>query len=305
MNKTFSLTHSYSFVKSRYSIKDLEQLSGIKAHTIRAWEQRHKLITPKRTSTNIRYYSDDDLIVILNVSILMEHDWKIGQVAKLSSEEIAKEAHDCNPYEGNYTYELNELKLSTLNFDIERFEAIMDQCVEKHGIHDTFQKVIGDYIQELGKLWLSGSVSISQEHFMSSMIRQKLYAALDTLEAKNDGKTFALFLPANELHEIGLLYLAYVLKERGDKVYYLGQSLPKEYLTDLLDNQSIDALVSVFTTNPDFEYLPEYLQDLDDLIRDRSVQVHLTGYQFNDFSKERIGDNIHIYKTLKDLSEAI
>lgn len=292
-------------MKSRYSIKDLEQLSGIKAHTIRAWEQRHKLITPKRTSTNIRYYSDDDLRVILNVSILMEHDWKIGQVAKLSSEEIAKEAHDCDPYEGNYTYELNELKLSTLNFDIERFEAIMDMCVEKHGIHDTFQKVIGDYIQELGKLWLSGSVSISQEHFMSSMIRQKLYSALDALEAKDDGKTFALFLPANELHEIGLLYLAYVLKERGDKVFYLGQSLPKEYLTDLLDNQKVDALVSVFTTNPDFEYLSEYLQDLDDLIKDRSVQVHLTGYQFNDFGRNSYGSNIQIHKTLKELSTAV
>ena len=292
-------------MKSRYSIKDLEQLSGIKAHTIRAWEQRHKLITPKRTSTNIRYYSDDDLRVILNVSILMEHDWKIGQVAKLSSEEIAKQALDCDPYEGNFTYELNELKLSTLNFDIERFEAIMDKCVEKHGIHDTFQKVIGDYIQELGKLWLSGSVSISQEHFMSSMIRQKLYSALDALEAKEDGKTFALFLPANELHEIGLLYLAYVLKERGDKVFYLGQSLPKEYLTDLLDNQNVDALISVFTTNPDFEYLSEYLQDLDDLIQDRSVQVHLTGYQFNEFGKDSYGSNIHIYNSLKELSAAV
>ena len=292
-------------MKSIYSIKDLEQLSGIKAHTIRAWEQRHKLITPKRTSTNIRYYSDDDLIVILNVSILMAHDWKIGQVAKLSSEEIAKEALNCDPYEGNYSHELNELKLSTLNFDIERFEAIMDKCVKNHGVHDTFQKVIGDYIQELGKLWLSGSVSISQEHFMSSMIRQKLYSALDKLDAKEEGKTYALFLPANELHEIGLLYLAYVLKERGDKVFYLGQSLPKEYLTDLLDNQEVDALISVFTTNPDFEYLPEYLQDLDDLIQDRSIEVHLTGYQFNDFGKDSYGNNIHIYKTLKGLSEAI
>ena len=292
-------------MQSRYSIKDLEQLSGIKAHTIRAWEQRHKLITPKRTSTNIRYYSDDDLRVILNVSILLEHDWKIGQIAKLSSAEIAKEALECDPYEGNYTYELNELKLSTLNFDIERFENIMNTCVEKHGIHNTFQKVIGDYIEELGKLWLSGSVSISQEHFMSSMIRQKLFSALNGLEAKDGEKTFALFLPANELHEIGLLYLAYVLKERGDKVFYLGQSLPKEYLTDLLDNQSVDCLISVFTTNPDAEYLPEYLQDLNDLIQERSVQVHLTGFQFSDFGRNKFGDNIHIHKTLKDLSAAI
>ncbi len=292
-------------MKSRYSIKDLEQLSGIKAHTIRAWEQRHKLITPKRTSTNIRFYSDDDLRVILNVSILLEHDWKIGQIAKLNPEEIAKSALEADPYEGNYAYELNELKLSTLNFDIERFETIMSTCIDKHGIHDTFQKVIGDYIQELGKLWLSGSVSISQEHFMSSMIRQKLYSALNELKAGDSGKTFALFLPANELHEIGLLYLAYVLKERGERVIYLGQSLPKEYLTDLLDNQKVDALVSVFTTNPDVEYLPEYLRDLDDLIHDRGIQVHLTGYQFNDFSENTFGDNIHIYSTLKDLSAHI
>lgn len=292
-------------MKSRYSIKDLEQLSGIKAHTIRAWEQRHKLITPKRTSTNIRFYSDDDLRVILNVSILLEHDWKIGQIAKLTPEEIAKSALEANPYEGNYAYELNELKLSTLNFDIERFETIMSTCIDKHGIHDTFQKVIGDYIQELGKLWLSGSVSISQEHFMSSMIRQKLYSALNELDAEDNGKTFALFLPANELHEIGLLYLAYVLKERGERVIYLGQSLPKEYLTDLLDNQKVDALISVFTTNPDVEYLPEYLRDLDDLIHDRGIQVHLTGYQFNDFSENIFGDNIHIYSTLKDLTAHI
>jgi len=289
-------------VKSRYSIKDLEQFSGIKAHTIRAWEQRHKLIKPKRTSTNIRFYSDDDLRVILNVSILLEHDWKIGQIAKLAPNEIAQSALEADPYKGNYSYELNELKLSTLNFDIERFEAIMSSCIDKHGIHDTFQKVIGDYIQELGKLWLSGSVSISQEHFMSSMIRQKLYSALDELTAADSGKTFALFLPANELHEIGLLYLAYVLKERGDRVIYLGQSLPKEYLTDLLDNQKIDSLVSVFTTHPDVEYLPEYLRDLDDLINNRGVDAHLTGFQFNDFPNDSFGDNIHIHSTLKDLT---
>ena len=223
----------------------------------------------------------------------------------LAPEEIAKSALDADPYEGNYAYELSELKLSTLNFDIERFETIMSTCIDKHGMHDTFQKVIGDYIQELGKLWLSGSVSISQEHFMSSMIRQKLYSALNELDAVDNGKTFALFLPANELHEIGLLYLAYVLKERGERVIYLGQSLPKEYLTDLLDNQKVDALISVFTTNPDVEYLPEYLRDLDDLIHDRGVEVHLTGYQFNDFSENSFGDNIHLYSTLKELTSHI
>ena len=247
-------------MESKYSIKDLEQLSGIKAHTIRAWEQRYKLIEPKRTVTNIRYYGDHDLRVVLNTSVLLGAGWKIGKVSKHSPDELAYLALEASPYEGNFTYELNELKFATLGFDIKRFEAIMDHCIEKYGVHATYREVIGDYIQELGKLWLSGSVGISQEHFVSSLIRQKIYAAIDALPAianENNGK-YAIFLPANELHEIGVLYLAYILKERGEQVYYLGQSLPKEYLTDLLDNRPVDHLISCFTTHPEVPELGNY-----------------------------------------------
>ena len=159
---------------STYSIKDLEQLSGIKAHTIRAWEQRFKLIQPKRTDTNIRFYNDIDLRVVLNTSVLISNGMKISQISKLAPEQIAKEALDASPYLGDYQYELNELKISTLNFDVARFEAVMATCIELYGVHATFQEVIGDFIQELGKLWLSGCVGISQEHFMSSLLRQKL-----------------------------------------------------------------------------------------------------------------------------------
>lgn len=292
---------------TRYSIKDLEQLSGIKAHTIRAWEQRHKLIIPKRTSTNIRYYADDDLRVVLNVALLLEHGMKIGQVAKLDPQEIAMQALEASPYLGSFTHELNELKISTLAFDLGRFEAIMAYCIEKHGIHKTFREIIGDYIQELGKLWLSGCVSISQEHFVSSLIRQKLFAAIDELEVPDQPKTgtYALFLPANELHEIGILYLAYVLKERGEHVFYLGQSLPKEYLSDLLDNKKVDFLISAFTTYPEKEDLPEFLTDLEELIDKRGVKAHLTGYQF---VGQELPDNLpntHIYKDLRELSESV
>lgn len=292
---------------TRYSIKDLEQLSGIKAHTIRAWEQRHKLIIPKRTSTNIRYYADDDLRVVLNVALLLEHGMKIGQVAKLDPQEIAMQALEASPYLGSFTHELNELKISTLAFDLGRFEAIMAYCIEKHGIHKTFREIIGDYIQELGKLWLSGCVSISQEHFVSSLIRQKLFAAIDELEVPDQPKTgtYALFLPANELHEIGILYLAYVLKERGEHVFYLGQSLPKEYLSDLLDNKKVDFLISAFTTYPEKEDLPEFLIDLEELIDKRGVKAHLTGYQFVGQELPEKLPNTHIYKDLRELSESV
>ena len=183
----------------------------------------------------------------------------------------------------------------------------MAHCVEKFGIHKTYQNIIGDYIQELGKLWLAGNVSISQEHFMSSLIRQKLFSAIDGLKssAKPKSGSYALFLPANELHELGLLYLTYVLKERGEHVFYLGQSLPKEYLTDLLDKQDIDALVSVFTTHPDSEYLPEYLNNLAEIIGDRNIKVHLTGYQFASAQIKSLPDKLLIHNTLRELSDNI
>jgi DNA-binding transcriptional MerR regulator len=294
-------------VESRYSIKDLEQLSGIKAHTLRAWEQRHKLIIPKRTSTNIRFYGDDDLRIVLNTSVLLESGLKIGQIAKLSAEEISEKALEASPYTGLYTYELNELKMSTLNFDLPRFEAVMAHCIEKFGVHKTFQNIIGDYIQELGKFWLAGNVSISQEHFMSSLIRQKLFSAIDSLESPaipNSG-TYALFLPTNELHELGLLYLTYVLKERGEHVFYLGQSLPKEYLQDLLNHQPVTHLISAFTTHPDVEQMEDYLTELDDMVEANSVKVHLTGYQFQQFHTEMSWKNIQIHQSLKDLSAAV
>jgi len=294
-------------VESRYSIKDLEQLSGIKAHTLRAWEQRHKLIIPKRTSTNIRFYGDDDLRIVLNTSVLLESGLKIGQIAKLSAEEISEKALEASPYTGLYTYELNELKMSTLNFDLPRFEAVMAHCIDKFGVHKTFQNIIGDYIQELGKFWLAGNVSISQEHFMSSLIRQKLFSAIDSLESPAIPKsgTYALFLPTNELHELGLLYLTYVLKERGEHVFYLGQSLPKEYLQDLLNHQPVTHLISAFTTHPDVEQMEDYLTELDDMVEENSVKVHLTGYQFQQFHTEMSWKNIQIHQSLKDLSAAV
>ena len=294
-------------MESRYSIKDLEQLSGIKAHTLRAWEQRHKLIIPKRTSTNIRFYGDDDLRIVLNTSVLLESGLKIGQIAKLSAEEISEKALEASPYTGLYTYELNELKMSTLNFDLPRFEAVMAHCIDKFGVHKTFQNIIGDYIQELGKYWLAGNVSISQEHFMSSLIRQKLFSAIDSLESPAIPKsgTYALFLPTNELHELGLLYLTYVLKERGEHVFYLGQSLPKEYLQDLLNHQPVTHLISAFTTHPDVEQMEDYLTELDDMVEANSVKVHLTGYQFQQFHTEMSWKNIQIHQSLKDLSAAV
>ena len=292
-------------METRYSIRDLEQLSGIKAHTIRAWEQRYKLIEPKRTSTNIRYYGDEELRKVLNTAILLNAGHKIGTVAKMQANEIAELALEASPYQGIYEREINDLKLQTLSFDIYGFEATIKMCVLKYGAHKTFKDIIGDYVELLGKLWLAGTVSISQEHFMSSLIRQKLFAALDSLPLPEQGKknSYAIFLPANELHEIGVLYLSYVLREQGHTVYYLGQSLPKEYLVDLLNAQKVDGLVSCFTTSPETDSLPEFLLELDQLAQNHSCKVHITGYQLSNLEEVPQLTHTLIYDSLKELSE--
>ena len=142
---------------------------------------------------------------------------------------------------------------------------------------------------------------------MSSLIRQKLFSAIDALPSVAVPKTgsFALFLPANELHELGLLYLTYVLKERGEHVYYLGQSLPKEYLEDLLNHKHVTHLISAFTTNPDVEQLDDYLVELDEMAEGNGVKVLLTGYQFSQFEPKSVYRNIEIHESLKGLSASI
>lgn len=294
-------------MNSRYSIKDLEQLSGIKAHTLRAWEQRHKLISPKRTSTNIRYYSDDDLRVVLNTAVLINHGEKIGRIAQMSADEIGLKALEVQPYAGDFAQELNELKISTLEFDVHRFERVMNRCVEAYGVHTTFRVIIGDYIKELGKLWLAGCVSISQEHFTSALIRQKLFGALDALPTCADSSLpgYVLFLPSNELHELGLLYLAYVLKERGECVYYLGQSMPKEYLKDLLAHRKVGHIISMFTTSPDSEELPQYLEELVTLSPGSDIVFHVCGHQINQLEVVPEFENLRIYGDLRELAESL
>lgn len=288
---------------TRYSIKDLEKLSGIKAHTIRAWESRYKLIQPKRTSTNIRYYGDEDLVKILNTAILVEAGRKISDVAKLDEQQLKDQALAESPYLGNYNYEMNELKIATTTFDIDRFERVLSYCISTYGTHTTYQSIIGDFVLELGKLWLNGIVSISQEHFMSSLIRQKLFATIDSVPTTKDpnAQSLALFLPANELHEIGILYLAYLLKERGYKVYYLGQSLPKEYLSDLTAIKQLDHIISVFTTYPDESEIVDYLNEMSELLC-TNCEFHITGFQCNHVPKDEIPPNFYVYDNLKSLA---
>ncbi|MEB2783204.1 MerR family transcriptional regulator [Algoriphagus persicinus] len=247
---------------SNYSIKDLEQLSGIKAHTLRIWEQRYKLLNPKRTDTNIRYYDDEDLKLILNVAMLNTHGIKISKIAAMSGTEISEEIIRLTDQSLDHNDQIQALTICMIEMDEDRFEKILTTNIIKLGFEDTILKVVYPFLTKIGILWLTGAITPAQEHFISNLIRQKLIVAIDGEVGKGLGKTFMLFLPEGELHEISLLFSSYLIKKHGHKVIYLGQSTPNADLVSVYKMQKPDYLLTIITSSPTGEKVQEYLDML-------------------------------------------
>ncbi len=213
---------------ANYSIRDLERLTGIKAHTIRIWEKRYGLIDPERTLTNIRAYCDSDLKKLLNVSILNKNGFKISKIAQLSSIEIAANITKLSEQTSDSESLIENLTIAMIDLDEIRFEKILSRAIIQLGFEDTVIKILNPFLIRIGIMWQTGSINPAQEHFVSNLIRQKMLVAIDSQIGDNqaDAKTFILFLPEGELHEMSLLFASYIIRKRGHKVIYLGQSVP-------------------------------------------------------------------------------
>ena len=270
---------------SKYSIKDLEQLSGIKAHTIRIWEQRYNILEPERTDTNIRYYLDGHLKKLLNVSLLVHNGHKISKLAKLSEKELADMVIEQVQYKGDFDTQINTLKIAMLDFNQELFEKVLNSCIFQIGMDETFNKVLGAFIRQIGVLWQTGSITVAHEHFISNLIRQKLFTAIDQIivNPRRDVETLIFYLPAEETHELSLLYLYYHMKKRGYPCIYLGQDVPAEFLKEIFDVNGARSFISVFTTKPCSEELDTYFQNMDELFGQNDCWFYMTGYQLKDF----------------------
>jgi DNA-binding transcriptional MerR regulator len=247
-----------------YSIKEVETLSGIKAHTLRIWEQRYDFLSPDRTDSNIRHYTDEQLKVILNVATLNRSGMKISKIAAMDAHQIASAVRDSYEITTEPDSLIDSLVHSMLDFDEARFEKVLSSSILKLGFDDAFSKLIIPFMIRTGVLWRTGAVRIVQEHFISSLIRRKICAAIDTVHAQENKnkKKFILFLPEGETHELLLLYSEYVLRKNGHEVVYLGSSLPFEELPFMTDAFTPDYLVT-FQTIP-LEHLP-YQEFLDRL----------------------------------------
>ena len=232
---------------STYSIKDLENLSGIRAHTIRIWEQRYKLIEPSRTTSNIRYYSDDDLVKLMNVSLLNKHGYKISKIVKLSAgqiNELVLKLNDALPSPETHT---SGLVKALLEVDELQFNSVFDSSVENTGFEATIEKLLFPFFEMIGNLWLAGTIIPAQEHFITNLIRQKLIAAIDTerIRSAEIRPRILFYLPEGEFHEIGMLYYNYLARKANFEVIYLGTSVP---FRDIIKMDQIRPSRIIFTS---------------------------------------------------------
>lgn len=264
---------------STYSIKDLEQLSGIKAHTLRIWEQRYDILKPDRSDTNIRSYNDNDLKLVLNISLLKDHGYKISEISKMSPEELSKEVLLISDKQLNYPDQIHALTISMLDLDEERFEKIVSTNTLQFGFENMMVNIIYPFLNRIGTLWITGSIGPAQEHFISNLIRQKLIVAIDgQLPSLRQGaKTYLLYLPEGEMHEISLLFANYIVRSRQNKVIYLGQSLPFNELNFAHGIHKPDYIFTVITSVPGQNEIQKYVYKLAKEFP--NSKILLTGYQ--------------------------
>ncbi|GAC1447958.1 MAG: MerR family transcriptional regulator [Chitinophagaceae bacterium] len=210
-----------------FTIKDLENLSGIKAHTIRIWEQRYAFIKPQRTQTNIRYYTNEELKKILNISLLNKYGYKISHINKMSAGEIYEKIVSLSNTQARHERIVNDMIQCMVDMNIEKFEEVLDSYIAIRGFDKAITQVIFPFLERIGILWLANHINPAQEHLVTNVIRQKLIAGIETVFTHiSTDKLVLLFLPEGEHHELGLLYISYLLKTRGIKTLYLGANVP-------------------------------------------------------------------------------
>ncbi|NRA51479.1 MAG: MerR family transcriptional regulator [Phaeodactylibacter sp.] len=280
-----------------YSIKDLEKLSGIKAHTLRVWEQRYDIIKPKRTKTNIRYYLDDDLKFILNIALLNKNGIKISKIAEMSREEIAEKVAAISEINFEYGTQLDALTISMIEMDEYKFDRIISTNIQQLGFERTMLEIVYPFLDKLSVLWLTGSINPVQENFMSYLIRQKIVVAIDneSLQIGKDVKRFLIYLPEGEKQELSMLFMHYLLKSRGNHVAYIGQEITLADLKDAFNIYKPDFIFTMITETFSKEPLQKYVDRMSEAFQ--GCKILLSGYQVV-AQKLEPSDNVEILKSL-------
>lgn len=293
-------------IKTEFTIKDLENFSGIKAHTIRIWEKRYNLFQPKRTDSNIRYYDMNSLLKLLNVSLLYNNGVKISKIAILSDAKMELSVKELVFKEGFESNALNSFKLAMLNFDEGLFNQTYNSLISQTSFRTIFTEIFIPFLSEIGILWQVHSITPAHEHFITNLIKQKILINIEKLQFLQPNKSarkFVLYLPMNEIHELGLLYLHFELLFHGYHSIYLGQSVPVENLNDLQKIFSDVCFVTYLTVEPSKESIEDYLQTVNsEVLQNTNDTLWVLGSKLAQFDPDSFkNDKIKIFKSAVDL----
>lgn len=295
-------------IKNIFSIKDLENLSGIKAHTIRIWEKRYNVLTPMRTDTNIRTYDLSSLQKLLNITLLHNHGYKISKISKLSEERIPQLVNEIISDKSVKNHAISSFKMAMMNFDHALFFNTYNDLLSEKSFKDIFYDVFIPLIQEIGFLWQTDTISPAHEHFITYLIKQKLLSSTEKVQIKAPiytDRVFVLYLPMNEIHELGLMYLNYEILNNGYKTIYLGESVPTDSLKDLKKYFNNITYICYITVEPDKEEVNNYIKELNEQVLDSSSNLWLIGRMTEFIDPKSLSEKNTIFSSIKDLVEYI
>ena len=289
---------------NKFTIKDLENLSGIKAHTIRIWEQRYNFLKPQRTATNIRYYSNQELKTLLNISLLNKYGFKISHINRMTNEELRNKLSSLSGSQAQQERIINDLIQNMIDLDVESFEDLLDQHIESRGIEKTIHYIIFPFLDRIGILWLTDHINPAQEHLITNIIRQKIIVGIEKISTLFDLKTtVVLFMPENEHHEMGLLYLQYLLKSRGVKTIYLGANVPVNDLDFVIQLKKPDYVYTHLTTVMKEFNFEKFLNILK--VKFSSTKVLVSGLVTQTYQKQPPAEHIKFLKSLQEVHDFI
>lgn len=285
-----------------FTIRDLENLSGIKAHTIRIWEQRYSFLKPKRSQTNIRYYESDELKTLLNIALLNKYGYKISQIDKMPVEMMKEKILSLTGDGVQQEILINDIMHSMIELDGEKLEEILDGYIMNNGIDKTINQLIFPFLEKIGILWLTDHIKVAQEHLVSNIIRQKLIMGIEKVSNLQIGnKLVVMFLPQGEFHELGLLYVNYLLKIRGTKIIYLGADLPLVELEAVVKFKKPDYVYSHLTSTPARFSFEKFVNSGEKL---KGVTMVVSGRMVNGYHKKLPG-NVKLKYSLKEVVEEL
>lgn len=296
-------TDTLNSIKKDFTIKDLENISGVKAHTIRIWEKRYGLLNPRRTDTNIRYYSNQNLTKLLNIVLLNKNNYKISKIAEMPEEAITLSARELAFKVAVNDEAINAFKIAMFQFDKTLFNNTYNKLLHKKTFRDIFKEVFMPFLQHIGLLWQTETLLPAHEHFISNLIAQKIQINIEKLQynVPSSNKTYVLFLPENEIHELGLLYLNYELVLRGSHTIYLGQSLPIDNLNYFFDSNREICFITSLTVQPYDDKVVDYFLELDEVLAGGKHELKAIGRKTSLVENRVFKSDITLYPRVSDL----